>query len=129
MDPQVVAKATHAAGQDEMNAKLTSDGGRRHVSVAIDKRRVAIDHQKRPESRQFGDDVFRDAIREVALVGFRSSLSKRSTATESLSDRLRCARASDCANHRHIRDRPLDVLEIRAPTIHEPSPQGLVHEV
>ena len=86
------------------------------VNVAIDKRRVARDHEQRVKARQICDDVFADAIAEILLLGIAAHVLERQHGDRRLvgEGERRCWRLSGLGRFRSWRGlrRPIGFLPL-----------------
>jgi hypothetical protein len=73
-DPHALARLAHAAFEHVAHAELAR--GLLHVDgpAFVDKARVARDDEEPAEARQRGDDVLRDAVGEVLLLGLAAQI-------------------------------------------------------
>ncbi len=76
-DPHPVARFAHAPLEDVAHAEAFADLGNVDVLALEGERRIAGDHEELRELRQRGDDVFRDAVGEILLLGVAAHVGER----------------------------------------------------
>ena len=76
-DPHPIARFAHAAFEDVTHAEALTDLGDMDVLALEGERRISRDDEQRRELRERGDDVFRDAVGEIFLLGVAAHIGER----------------------------------------------------
>jgi hypothetical protein len=76
-DPHAIGRFAHAAFDDVVHTKFTRDLLRLHRLAFVHENRVAGDHEKFAEPRQFGNDVLGQAVGKKLLLRIAAHVDER----------------------------------------------------
>ena len=76
-DPDAAGDAAHAALRQVAHAQFRPMRDNVELAAAEAERRIARDDEKRLEARQLGDEIFRDAVAEILLLGIVAEIDER----------------------------------------------------
>ena len=126
-DANPAAHCTDTAFDDVAHAEVTCDAADVKGLVAILKRRVPGNHEQRTGARQFGDDVFSDAIGEILLLRLAAHIGERQDGNRRLvGERQRWSghfRPCTFGDPEHA-DRIGDVFQVARPCLRKRPPDG-----